>query len=193
VLWDRTRAPLATKLWRGGHWTLTIVFGDCSGPRIDSFNSRVVESGHDFTGSGTVLEHFPYSISFIHGFSLHSFCLSQSIGIASGPLYPAIAETMADPVAIQDEITAIEQKIEEAQAQLKDAKARLRKAQDASFVQPGANMSAEEKMALIKVNLAEVLNPEIMDEALKKQGHLKVYWGTATTGRPHCGYVCCCN
>jgi hypothetical protein len=51
-------------------------------------------------------------------------------------------------------------------------------------------MSEEEKMALIKVNLAEVLNPEIMDEALKKQGHLKVYWGTATTGRPHCGYVC---
>jgi tyrosyl-tRNA synthetase len=97
---------------------------------------------------------------------------------------------MADPVAIQDEIAVIEKRIEEAQTQLKDAKERLRKAQDASFVQPGANMSAEEKMALIKVNLAEVLNPEIMDEALKKQGHLKVYWGTATTGRPHCGYVC---
>ncbi|RYN47079.1 Tyrosine--tRNA ligase, cytoplasmic [Alternaria tenuissima] len=95
---------------------------------------------------------------------------------------------MADPVAIQQEIADIEKRIEEAQAQLKDAKSRLQKAQEASFVNPGANMSEEEKMALIKVNLAEVLNPEIMDEALKKQGHLKVYWGTATTGRPHCGY-----
>lgn len=100
-----------------------------------------------------------------------------------------MADTMADPVAIQHEITAIEKRIEEAQAQLKDAKDRLRKAQDAAYVGPAANMSEEEKMALIKVNLAEVLNPEIMDEALKKQGHLKVYWGTATTGRPHCGYV----
>ncbi|CBX94254.1 hypothetical protein IAQ61_006382 [Plenodomus lingam] len=95
---------------------------------------------------------------------------------------------MADPVAIQEEIAAIEKRIEEAQAQLKDAKLRLKQAQDAAFVDPSANMSEEEKMALIKVNLAEVLNPEIMDEALKKQGHLKVYWGTATTGRPHCGY-----
>jgi tyrosyl-tRNA synthetase len=100
-----------------------------------------------------------------------------------------MADTLADPVAILDEIAVIEKRIEEATAQLKDAKSRLRKAQDASRVQPGANMSDEEKMALIKVNLAEVLNPEIMDEALKKQGHLKVYWGTATTGRPHCGYV----
>lgn len=97
---------------------------------------------------------------------------------------------MADPAAIQDEITAIEKRIEEAQSQLKDAKERLRKAKDAAYDGPGANLSAEEKMSLIKVNLAEVLNPEIMDEALKKQGHLKVYWGTATTGRPHCGYVC---
>jgi hypothetical protein len=100
-----------------------------------------------------------------------------------------MADTLADPVAILDEIAVIEKRIEEATAQLKDAKTRLQKAQDASRVQPGANMSDEEKMALIKVNLAEVLNPEIMDEALKKQGHLKVYWGTATTGRPHCGYV----
>jgi tyrosyl-tRNA synthetase len=97
---------------------------------------------------------------------------------------------MADPVAIQQEIAEIEKRIEVAQAQLKDAKSRLREARAASFVGPGANMSEDEKMALIKVNLAEVLNPEIMEEALKKHGHLKVYWGTATTGRPHCGYVC---
>ncbi|KAI8938959.1 hypothetical protein NX059_004809 [Plenodomus lindquistii] len=95
---------------------------------------------------------------------------------------------MADPVAIQKEIAGIEQRIEEAQAQLKDAQARLQQAKDAAWVDPSANMSEEDKMALIKVNLAEVLNPEIMNEALKKQGYLKVYWGTATTGRPHCGY-----
>lgn len=96
---------------------------------------------------------------------------------------------MADPVAIQEEIAGIEKQIEDAQARLKDARLRLLSAKDAAFVDPGASMSEEEKMALIKVNLAEVLNPEIMDEALEKQGHLKVYWGTATTGRPHCGYV----
>lgn len=97
---------------------------------------------------------------------------------------------MADKGAIQEEVTAIERKIEELQKQLKDAKERLHNAHEASLAGgPGDNLSEEEKMALIKVNLAEVLNPEIMDAALKKQGHLKVYWGTATTGRPHCGYV----
>ncbi|CAO2654458.1 Nn.00g111910.m01.CDS01 [Neocucurbitaria sp. VM-36] len=96
---------------------------------------------------------------------------------------------MADPVAIQDEIAVIEKRIEELQIQLKDAKARLDKSREESLASgPGAHLSAEDKMALIKVNLQEVLNPEIMEEALKKQGHLKVYWGTATTGRPHCGY-----
>lgn len=98
---------------------------------------------------------------------------------------------MADSVAtIQDEIAHIETRISEAQTQLKDAKAKLIKAQDAAFVDQSVKLSAEEKMDLIKVNLAEVLNPEIMDAAFKKQGFLKVYWGTATTGRPHCGYVC---
>ena len=52
-------------------------------------------------------------------------------------------------------------------------------------------MSSEQKMDLIKVNLKEVLNPEIMEAALKENRPLKVYWGTATTGRPHCGYVRC--
>lgn len=50
-------------------------------------------------------------------------------------------------------------------------------------------MSAEAKLALINENLQEVLNPEIMDEVVKKgERPLKIYWGTATTGRPHCGY-----
>jgi tyrosyl-tRNA synthetase len=97
---------------------------------------------------------------------------------------------MADTVAIQDEITELEKKLSEVQAQLKDAKSRLEKAQESSKNgHVGANLSNEEKMDLIKVNLQEVLNPEIMEKALKENGHLKVYWGTATTGRPHCGYV----
>jgi tyrosyl-tRNA synthetase len=97
---------------------------------------------------------------------------------------------MADTVAIQDEIALLEKKLVEVQEQLSDAKSRLEKAQASSKNgEVGANLSIEEKMDLIKVNLQEVLNPEIMEEALKKNGHLKVYWGTATTGRPHCGYV----
>jgi tyrosyl-tRNA synthetase len=46
-----------------------------------------------------------------------------------------------------------------------------------------------EKLALIKNNLQEVLNPEIIEEVLNKNERpLKIYWGTATTGKPHCGY-----
>lgn len=44
-------------------------------------------------------------------------------------------------------------------------------------------MSPEESLVLIKANLAEVLNPEIIDNViLKEQRPLKVYFGTATTG-----------
>jgi tyrosyl-tRNA synthetase len=49
-------------------------------------------------------------------------------------------------------------------------------------------MSMDEQLALIKANLQEVLNQEIIEEVLKKGEPLKIYWGTATTGRPHCGY-----
>jgi tyrosyl-tRNA synthetase len=50
-------------------------------------------------------------------------------------------------------------------------------------------LSLEESIALIKSNLAEVLNPEIMDDIILVQKRpLKVYIGTATTGKPHCGY-----
>jgi tyrosyl-tRNA synthetase len=98
---------------------------------------------------------------------------------------------MADTAVIQDEIALLEKKLVEVQEQLSDAKSRLAKAQETTSKSDdvGANLSHEEKMDLIKVNLQEVLNPEIMEEALKKNGQLKVYWGTATTGRPHCGYV----
>lgn len=49
-------------------------------------------------------------------------------------------------------------------------------------------LSVDQQLDLIKVNLQEVLNQEIIEEVLKKGEPLKIYWGTATTGRPHCGY-----
>jgi tyrosyl-tRNA synthetase len=95
---------------------------------------------------------------------------------------------MAD--SIKEEIATIEKRIEDLQAQLVDAKSRLQKSQNESAASDeSAKMSDKDKMDLITVNLKEVLNPEIMEAALKKGGPLKVYWGTATTGRPHCGYV----
>ncbi|KJX94994.1 tyrosyl-trna synthetase like protein [Zymoseptoria brevis] len=49
--------------------------------------------------------------------------------------------------------------------------------------------NAADKLNLIKSNLQEVLNPEIIEEVLNKgERPLKIYWGTATTGKPHCGY-----
>jgi tyrosyl-tRNA synthetase len=93
-------------------------------------------------------------------------------------------------VAIQDEIALLEKNIAELQTQLQDAKARLQKAQwDAADKVSDAKLSKEEQLSLIKVNLKEVLNPEIMDAVLDKGERLKIYFGTATTGRPHCGYV----
>ena len=97
---------------------------------------------------------------------------------------------MADE--IKAEIASIEKKIEDLQVQLADAKSRLQQRQNESSANDeSAKLSAEQKMDLIKVNLKEVLNPKIMEAALKENRPLKVYWGTATTGRPHCGYVRC--
>jgi len=48
-------------------------------------------------------------------------------------------------------------------------------------------MSWEEKKALIARNLQETLGQEKIDEILKTRD-LKVYWGTATTGKPHIAY-----
>ncbi|KAI9823569.1 MAG: hypothetical protein M1832_002350 [Thelocarpon impressellum] len=51
------------------------------------------------------------------------------------------------------------------------------------------SMSAQERIALINENLQEVLKPDIIEDVIVRQGRpLVVYWGTATTGRPHCGY-----
>ncbi|EEA19658.1 Tyrosine--tRNA ligase cytoplasmic [Talaromyces marneffei ATCC 18224] len=48
--------------------------------------------------------------------------------------------------------------------------------------------SAKERFALINENLQEVLNPELIESILEKGGTPRIYWGTATTGRPHSGY-----
>lgn len=50
-------------------------------------------------------------------------------------------------------------------------------------------LAPEEKLALIKDQLQEVLHENILEKiVLKEQRPLIIYWGTATTGRPHCGY-----
>ncbi|KAK4126743.1 tyrosine tRNA ligase [Parathielavia appendiculata] len=51
-----------------------------------------------------------------------------------------------------------------------------------------ATADSDKRFALIKENLAEVLNEEIIKKILDEGKHPKIYWGTATTGRPHCGY-----
>ena len=52
-----------------------------------------------------------------------------------------------------------------------------------------AEQTPQEKLKPITSNLQEVLNPEIIEEILNKNERpLKIYWGTATTGKPHCGY-----
>ncbi|CAI6542857.1 BAF_HP2_G0021440.mRNA.1.CDS.1 [Saccharomyces cerevisiae] len=52
-----------------------------------------------------------------------------------------------------------------------------------------ATVDPNEAFGLITKNLQEVLNPQIIKDVLEVQKrHLKLYWGTAPTGRPHCGY-----
>lgn len=48
-------------------------------------------------------------------------------------------------------------------------------------------MDPAEKLALIKRNLQEVLGEEEIVKILNERD-LKLYWGTAPTGRPHVGY-----
>lgn len=48
-------------------------------------------------------------------------------------------------------------------------------------------MSFLEKKNLIIRNLQEVLGEDKLDVLLKERD-LKIYWGTATTGRPHIAY-----
>ncbi|KAF6034101.1 YARS [Bugula neritina] len=50
-----------------------------------------------------------------------------------------------------------------------------------------AGLSVDEKYALISRNLQEVLGEDKIKAVLKERD-LKVYWGTATTGKPHIAY-----
>jgi hypothetical protein len=51
-----------------------------------------------------------------------------------------------------------------------------------------AEMNAAERFALIKENLQEILNPDIIEGILAEGRNPKIYWGTSPTGKPHCGY-----
>ena len=48
-------------------------------------------------------------------------------------------------------------------------------------------LSPEEKFDLITRNLQEVLGEEKLKQVLQER-ELKIYWGTATTGKPHVAY-----
>uniref|UniRef100_A0A2I9LPW5 Tyrosine--tRNA ligase n=1 Tax=Centruroides hentzi TaxID=88313 RepID=A0A2I9LPW5_9SCOR len=51
----------------------------------------------------------------------------------------------------------------------------------------GEIVSAEQKLHLIKRNLQEIIGEDRLIEILKERD-LKLYWGTATTGKPHVAY-----
>jgi len=50
------------------------------------------------------------------------------------------------------------------------------------------SMTAEERMTLISRNLQEMLGEDKIMEMLKKGQSPRIYWGTATTGKPHVAY-----
>ena len=49
------------------------------------------------------------------------------------------------------------------------------------------HLTAEDKLRLITRNLEEVVGEEDIKKVLAERS-LKVYWGTATTGKPHIAY-----
>jgi tyrosyl-tRNA synthetase len=51
-----------------------------------------------------------------------------------------------------------------------------------------SQLSIDEQYNIITKNLDEVISEDEIKEILKKDGKLKIYWGTATTGKPHLGY-----
>ncbi|TRY66643.1 hypothetical protein DNTS_007984 [Danionella cerebrum] len=51
----------------------------------------------------------------------------------------------------------------------------------------GEQLSSDEKFQLISRNLQEVLGEDRLQEILKER-ELRIYWGTATTGKPHVAY-----
>lgn len=49
-------------------------------------------------------------------------------------------------------------------------------------------LSWEQKQELITRNLQETLGGDKLTAILKENRDLKIYWGTATTGKPHVAY-----
>lgn len=52
-----------------------------------------------------------------------------------------------------------------------------------------ANMEAPERLALIRENLIEILNPEIIEKIVAEGGHPKIYWGEQLEPRS-CRWQC---
>ena len=54
----------------------------------------------------------------------------------------------------------------------------------------GSDLSVEERYELITRGLQEVMGSggETIKQKLRDGKQLSLYWGTATTGKPHCGY-----
>ena len=50
------------------------------------------------------------------------------------------------------------------------------------------SFSVEEKLEAIKSNLQEVVGEQKLREILESGRDLSIYWGTATTGKPHIAY-----
>lgn len=50
------------------------------------------------------------------------------------------------------------------------------------------NENIQNKLELIKDNLAEIIGENELIEKLKSDNPLKIYWGTSPTGKPHIGY-----
>lgn len=51
-----------------------------------------------------------------------------------------------------------------------------------------STLTAEEKVEIITRNLDEVVGKEDLLKLLQEKDKIKIYWGTATTGKPHLGY-----
>eukprot|EP00297_Palpitomonas_bilix_P019427 CAMPEP_0113914272 /NCGR_PEP_ID=MMETSP0780_2-20120614/30262_1 /TAXON_ID=652834 /ORGANISM="Palpitomonas bilix" /LENGTH=75 /DNA_ID=CAMNT_0000912067 /DNA_START=33 /DNA_END=257 /DNA_ORIENTATION=+ /assembly_acc=CAM_ASM_000599 len=50
-----------------------------------------------------------------------------------------------------------------------------------------ADMSVDERISLVGRNLQEVIGQQELSKIMKERA-LKLYWGTATTGKPHIAY-----
>lgn len=51
-----------------------------------------------------------------------------------------------------------------------------------------SNLTVEQKQELITRNLQETLGTDKLTSILKENRDVKIYWGTATTGKPHVAY-----